>query len=130
MPVIRKLFATIVLLSGILLSIVVTPVFLTTVGIIVAVFALYSKNSKVKTYALEIWMGFDKFANASRGGTHKETVSSCLGKSVYYQHPPVFKHITIDRLVAKLLGIVDYNHCYKSIDWSVGRGKVYNGRAS
>lgn len=123
MFILKKLYSTFVLLIGVLLAVVVTPVFLTTVGIFTAVYALYAGKGKVYNYALEVWIGFDKFCNACLKGDHRETISSRLGKSIYYEHPPVFGYTLFDHMVAGMLDSVDKDHCNSSIDWKYGKGK-------
>ena len=62
--------------------------------------------------------------NILRGGFDGETVSSALGKSVYFECEPVFFNRRIDNLVNWLLHQVDPNHCKKSIDWDVGESEA------
>ena len=71
-------------------------------------------------YWHNVWLGFDKFCNSIRGGNHKETISSCLGKSTLWGHKPVFYSLKIDKLVAWMLHQIDTDHCKNSVDWSVG----------
>lgn len=72
-------------------------------------------------YWFEVWIGFDKLCNAALGGDHKETISSRLGKTVYYNHPPVFFTRKIDKTICWMLGQVDTDHCKYSIQKNVGR---------
>ena len=116
---VRFLLALALLLLGILAAVLVTPSFLLVVGGPVAILAFTVK--KHRRYALDIWLGFDKFANACMGGDHRETVSSRLGKSIDHDCPSVFFVKPIDRLVYSCLNVVDPDHCTKSIDWTVGR---------
>ena len=115
----HKILAARLLLSGIVLAIVITPTYLFLVGGPTAVIAL--STGYLQRYALHVWLGFDKFINACRGGDHRETVSSCLGKSIDYNADTVFFIKPIDRLVYHCLNLVDPDHCTKSIDWTVGR---------
>ena len=115
----NKLLSILLLLVGISLAIVLTPTFLLLVGAPLALLAVYLRVNR--RYALDVWLGFDKFINACMGGDHRETVSSRLGKSVWHGGPSVFFVPCIDRLVSRCLDVVDPDHCLKSIDWSVGR---------
>lgn len=71
-----------------------------------------------------VWLWFDKFMNVIIGGYAGETVSSALGKSVYFECEPVFFSRRIDKTVNWLLHQVDPNHCRKSIDWDVGESEA------
>jgi hypothetical protein len=71
-------------------------------------------------YWHHVWVGFDKFANAIIGGSHKETISSRLGKSTLCGHEPVFGFIWVDELFSWWLHQLDNGHVKKSIDWTVG----------
>lgn len=117
--IIRTIWAASWLLAGVLLSASVMSAFM-----LFAAFpwgaALAVKGSK---YWHHVWVGFDKFANAVLGGSHRETISSRLGKSTIHNHPPVFANRWFDRLVIWWLHQVDNNHVAKSIDWSVGAGR-------
>lgn len=118
-----KIISALILIAGILgLAQLVGP-FMNTVGLFVALVALFWPSSAIGQYGYQLWVGFDKFGNAGRGGSHKETISSCLGKSLHYDHDPVFWFKQIDRLIAFFLDTVDKNHCYNSIDWRVGSQK-------
>lgn len=75
-------------------------------------------------YWFSVWLEFDKFMNVVRGGYAGETVSSALGKSVYFECEPVFFNQRIDKTVNWLLHQVDPNHCRKSIDWDVGESEA------
>lgn len=119
MHILKKLYATLVLLVGVLLAVTVTPAFLTTVGVFTAVYALYAGRGKTYNYALQVWIGFDKFCNACLKGDNRETISSRLGKSLYHGFAPVFGFRALDRFVAFLLDQVDPDHCRKSIDWTL-----------
>ena len=116
---IRKFFSIILLVVGISVAIVLTPTFLFFVAAPVALLAV--TVGKFKRYALNVWLGFDKFMNACMGGDHEETISSRLGKSIYHDSPSVFFVKRIDYIVSSCLDVVDPDHCLKSIDWSVGR---------
>ena len=115
----NKLISIILLLVGISLAIVLTPTFLFFAAAPVALLAL--TVGQYQRYALDVWLGFDKFINAAMGGDHEETISSRLGKSIYHNSPSVFFTRRIDKVVASCLDVVDPDHCLKSIDWSVGR---------
>lgn len=112
----RTIWAALWLLTGVLLTASLTSAFMLLVafpwGAIMAV-----RGSK---YWHNVWVGFDKLANAFIGGSHKETISSRLGKSTLYGFKPVFGHIWIDNLVSWWLHQVDHNHVSKSINWTVG----------
>lgn len=73
--------------------------------------------------AYEVWIAYDKFCNALLGGSHRETISSRLGKSRFHGHSPVFGVLSVDSFIGKMLDIVDKDHCLKSIDFNEGRGK-------
>jgi len=73
------------------------------------------------TRAYHIWISYDKYCNALRFHDHRETISSCLGKSRFHGHPPVFNWLFLDVIVGEMLDVVDPDHCRKSIDWEVGR---------
>lgn len=115
----HKILSAILLLLGIAIAIIVTPSFLFLVGLPIAIYALYTKQKQ--RYAINVWLGYDKFINACMGGDHMETISSRLGKSIDHDCPSVFFIKPIDKLVYYCLGLVDEDHCTKSIDWTVGR---------
>ena len=77
------------------------------------------------TRAYHIWISYDKYCNALRFHDHRETISSCLGKSRFHGHPPVFNWLFLDNIVGRMLDIVDAEHCRKSIDWTVGRSETW-----
>ena len=112
----RTIWAAIVLLVGVLLAASGVSVFMLFIafptGAVLAVI-----GSK---YWHNVWIGFDKFANAILGGSHRETISSRLGKSTLHGFKPVFGHIWIDGLVSWFLHQVDRHHVAKSVDWTVG----------
>ena len=115
----RTIWAALVLLVGVLLAASGVSVFMLFIafptGAVLAVM-----GSK---YWHNVWIGFDKFANAILGGSHRETISSRLGKSTLHGFKPVFGHIWIDGLVSWWLHQVDNNHVAKSIDWDSGEGR-------
>ena len=76
-------------------------------------------------YWQRTWLGFDYFCNALLGGTHKETISSRLGKSIYYGHPPVFIYRRCDKIVVSWLHAVDRDHCRKWVRFDVGRPRSW-----
>lgn len=76
-------------------------------------------------YWQRTWLGFDYFCNALLGGSHKETISSRLGKSVYYGYPPVFVYRRCDKIVVSWLHAVDRDHCRKWIRFDVGRTRSW-----
>ena len=78
-------------------------------------------------YWQSAWLSFDYFCNAVLGGNIKETISSRLGKSIYYGHPPVFIYRRCDKIVASWLHAVDRNHCRNSIQFDVGRRRSQVG---
>lgn len=110
----------ILLLAGIFLLVLVTPTYLSTVGVVAAIGALRKQR---QVYGYHVWIAFDKFWNAVLGGDHRETISSRLGKSIHFGLPPVFWFLWADKVVAFLLDQVDHDHCRKSVDWGVGKGK-------
>lgn len=116
---IRSIASVLLLFFGVALSIIVTPTYLFLVGAPVALSSVYLHQ--FRRYALDVWLGFDKFINAAMGGDHRETVSSRLGKSVHHDGPSVFGFKAADRLVSSCLDVVDPDHCAESVDWSVGR---------
>lgn len=77
--------------------------------------------AKGSRYWQRTWLGFNYFCNALLGGSHKETISSRLGKSIYHGHPPVFIYRRCDKTVVSWLHAVDRNHCLDSIKFDVGR---------
>lgn len=105
------------LLLGVMVAAFATTSFMLLVALPIGV-PMAFMNTK---YWHEVWIGFDKLWNAILGGDHKETISSRLGKSVYYDYPPVFLTKSIDKTVSWMLSQVDPQHCKKSIDWRVGR---------
>ena len=114
--IIRTVWAALWLLVGVLLAASGMSAFMLFVAFPTgAVLAI--SGSK---YWHHIWIGFDKFANAVLGGSHRETISSRLGKSTLHGFKPVFGHIWIDRLVSWWLHQVDRYHVQKSINWTVG----------
>ena len=119
--VLLKFIAAVVLVSGILLLAQMTGPFMHTVGIIAALVALFWPESQLGKYGFQVWIAFDKYGNAWLGGSHKETISSRLGKSLYYDHDPVFGFRVLDKFISFMLSAVDPDHCRKSIDWTVGR---------
>lgn len=121
MKLLHKIYSGISLSIGILMLILITPTLMLSVALPAALISLTKPKTKVGKYGFEVWIGFDKFFNAVFGGSHKETISSRLGKSVYFDHHPVFGLKYIDTVVAWMLDQVDESHCWKSIDWSVGR---------
>lgn len=111
-----KIKSAIFLLIGILFAIMATGFFMFFIALPVG----SVRAVKGSDYWGHVWIAFDKFWNAILGGDHRETISSRLGKSVYYNHPPVFGNKSIDKKFAWWLSKVDTDHCKKSIDWKVG----------
>ena len=107
----------ILLLAGVFLLVLVTPTYLSTIGVVAAIGALRKQR---QVYGYHVWIAFDKFWNAALDGDHRETISSRLGKSVHYGLSPVFLFRWADKVVAYLLDQVDTDHCRKSIEWHVG----------
>ena len=114
-----KSLSALLLLLGITLAAIITPFYLVIIALPVTIAALWIAYPR--RYSLDVWVGFDKFMNACLGGDHRETVSSRLGKSVDHNSPTVFFTKSIDKLIYDCLGVIDEDHCSKSIDWSVGR---------
>jgi hypothetical protein len=116
----EKLYSGFFLFIGITLAASVTSTYMLTVALFIGVPMSFSGSF----YWYHVWIGFDKLWNAIMGGDHKETISSRLGKSVYYDYPPVFWNQNIDRTISWFLSQVDTKHCYKSIDWDVGLNRL------
>lgn len=112
-----KIKSGVILIIGILMLVMVTPTYLSTIGVVAAIGALRKQR---QVYGYHVWIAFDKFWNAVLGGDHRETISSRLGKSLYHNFDPVFGFLVIDRFVAFLLDQVDPDHCRKSIVWEYG----------
>ena len=121
MKTVHKGQAIIILTISIVFFAAMTGVLLTTLGIIVALIALVKPKSDMGQYGFEIWIAFDKLWNAVLLGDGEETISSRLGKSIYYNHGSVFGWKWADKLVSGWLDLVDENHCLKAIDNTVGR---------
>ena len=112
----RTIWAGFCLLVGVLLFASVMSAFMLFIAFPVgAVLAVMGSK-----YWHNVWIGFDKLANAILGGSHRETISSRLGKSTIHGFDPVFGHAWIDGLVSWWLHQVDNNHVEKSIEWTVG----------
>lgn len=118
---IKKLKSALILGPAVLFFAAITGMFLTSAGVAVAVVAAAAPGSRVGSYGLEVWIGFDRMWNAIIGGDSRETVSSRLGKSLYHGHGSVFGWKWADRVVSRLLDAIDPGHCRKSIDGDVGR---------
>lgn len=115
----EAIYSGLFLLIGVLLAAMVTSSYLLTLGVIVgAPLALTGSQ-----YWIQVWLGFDRLWNAILGGDSLETVSSRLGKSVVFGYPSVFYYRSIDRTIKWWLNQIDHNHCEKSIDWHVGKGR-------
>lgn len=101
------LFASIVLFGGMACG------YMLTIGLTVGVV----KAVRGSEYWYQCWIGFDKFCNAILGGAHTETISSRLGKSIYYNRLPVFGLRSLDKIVAWMLDQIDTDHVRKNIEW-------------
>lgn len=119
----KKIFAAAILIIGIAILVLLTPSIILLLGLPSALVALVSPKTKLGRYGFQLWIGFDKFFNAVLGGKHKETISSRLGKAIYYNYPSVFGIPEVDKIIGMLLDQVDHLHCWKSINWSVGLPK-------
>lgn len=119
-------YEALLLIMGILIAASLTTMYMTTVGLVIAISAITHPGRGMGYYGLEVWLGFDKLWNAILGGTHEETVSSRLGKSTLHGHDPVFGFLIIDKTIAHMLDTIDPDHCKKSIDWYVGKDKDGN----
>lgn len=117
----KKLKSTLILGPAVLFFAAITGMFLTSAGVVVALVAAAAPGSRVGSYGLDVWIGFDRMWNAIIGGDSRETVSSRLGKSIYHYHGSVFGWKWADRVVSRLLDAIDPDHCLKSIDGDVGR---------
>lgn len=115
----RTIWAGFVLVAGVMLAAAFTSLFMTVIAFPWGAF-LAVHGSR---YWHDVWIGFDKFMNAVIGGSHKETISSRLGKSTIHGLKPVFGFRLADNLVSWWLHQIDNNHAAKSIDWSVGEDK-------
>lgn len=114
---------------GILLSIVLVPTAFTVTGFGLLFLTLFPRSRKFSgTRAYHIWIAYDRLWNALLWHDSRETISSRLGKSIYYRHPPVFNWRWVDRVVGAALDRVDTDHCATSIDWAVGRGVDWHRR--
>lgn len=118
--ILLKIIAAVVLVSGVLLLAQLVGPAMHTVGLAVAIVALFWPKSQLGKYGFQVWVAFDKYGNAWLGGSHKETISSRLGKSLYYGHDPVFGFLFLDKLISFMLSAVDPDRCRKSVDWRVG----------
>lgn len=121
--ILLKIISAIVLVSGILLLAHLVGPVMHTAGLAVAIAALFWPKSQLGKYGFQVWIAFDKYGNAWLGGSHKETISSRLGKSLYYGHDPVFGFRVLDKFISIMLSAVDPDHCRKSVDWRVGSQK-------
>lgn len=119
------IYEGLILLVGITIAASLTTMYMTTVGLVIALSAVYKHESGVGLYGLRVWLAFDRLWNAILRGSDEETVSSRLGKSTLHGHPPVFGFLPIDKVVAHMLDTVDPKHCEKSINWDVGLGEGY-----
>lgn len=117
----NKIKSILILVPSIIFIASITGFLLTTVGLVAALIGLTFPNSSIARYALEVWLGFDRMCNAFMNGDSKETVSSRLGKSIYYNHGSVFGCKWADKTVSYLLDCIDPDHCKKSIEFGVGR---------
>lgn len=122
----KEMFNTIIaglcLIMLIMLAAVALPLLFPGFGLALALLAVVPATRPwALKKAFHLWIAFDKFANAMRFHDHRETISSCLGKSIYFGHPPVFNWLFIDRFIGRLLDAVDPLHCKTAIDWTVGR---------
>jgi len=116
------LIAAIALLIGVVFSVLS----ITTLMLVALVFGVPQYAITKNSYWLRVWLAFDRLFNAFLNGDDKETISSRLGKAIYFYHPPVFGWLWVDECVSWMLSQVDNNHCYKSIKWHVGRPKNYH----
>ncbi|MED5441290.1 MAG: hypothetical protein VYA77_08230 [Pseudomonadota bacterium] len=125
--IIQTAISAVFLCLGVALLLVIVPIMLPLTGIPLALMMLnprWRKFSEKKAY--HIWIAFDRLVNALLWHDSRETLSSRLGKALYWRHPPVFNWLWIDAAVSWALDKVDPDHCFKSIDWSVGRGKDWH----
>lgn len=104
---IHLIWAAMVLISAVFVVASLTSSFMIFIAFPIGVPLAVAGSS----YWFSVWLGFDKFMNILRGGFDGETVSSALGKSVYFECEPVFFNRRIDNLVNWLLHQVDPNHC-------------------
>lgn len=117
-----KIYSSLFLLIGVLFAILATGFFM----FVIALPYGSVMASRGSDYWGHVWIAFDKLWNAILRGDHRETISSRLGKSVYFNHPPVFVYRKTDKKFSWWLSQVDKDHCKKSIDWKVGiRVKEY-----
>ena len=112
-------YSAMFLIIGIVLGGALLATYLLTVGVLVGAPAGLIGSP----YWYNCWIAFDRFANAVLKGDPLETISSRLGKSIYHRHSPVFGWYRFDRTVSWWLSQVDKDHCRKSIDWEVGKGR-------
>ena len=125
-----KILSALALIVLITIAVVVLLAVFPFMGLaLVGLYALPPTRFWAGRKAYHLWIAFDKFGNAMRFHDHRETISSCLGKSIYYNHPPVFNWRAIDRAIAGMLDHVDPGHCRNSIDWTVGRDRYWQHRA-
>lgn len=61
------------------------------------------------------WLKYDCLWNWILGGDIDETISSRLGKSIYFGHDPVFFNLEQDKLIAVFLHQLDHDHVRQSI---------------
>ena len=113
----RTLWAGLVLMSLIVIGVQFTAVWLLTVGIF---WGAYSAVVRKSRYWYEVWAGADVLLNAVFRGSHKEKISSRLGKAKLYNCKPVFGARWIDGLVSWWLHQIDHNHVENSVNLSFG----------
>lgn len=124
-------FASIFLLVGIIITLLIVPILLPFLGIgLIFLTIIPTTRPYAKNKAIHIWLAYDKLWNALLFHHSGETISSRLGKSLYHGHPPVFNWRSIDALIGGWLDKVDPDHCRNSIDWNIGRGSHWQRRRS
>lgn len=112
---------------GVVLLLLLLPLALTLTGIPLALMIAVPRwRPFAGKKAYHIWIAFDRLWNALFWHDSRETISSRLGKALYWHRPPVFNWLWIDAAVGWMLDKVDPDHCFKSIDWSVGRCKDWH----
>lgn len=113
--------SSLLLVPAVLFFAAITSMFLTSFGLFAALLAVITPEKKTGAYGLQVWLAFDRMWNAILNGDSRETVSSRLGKSLYYGHGTVLGYKWIDKAVSNLLDNLDPDHCRKSIEPEHGR---------
>ena len=89
--IIQTAISAVFLCLGVLLALLLVPVMLPLTGIPLALMLVVPRwRGFVGKKAYHIWIAFDRLVNALLWHDSRETLSSRLGKALYWHHPAVF----------------------------------------